>query len=157
MTNFIRNGFISARIRRLEKFLPLCCFASLFCCFGELFNRESSPNRFDSHPREQKNRTIFSRFFANRANTMADCTGRLLGGRAGGRRVALMQWHSDARWRFSPPDLDNSGGFERCLAGKKYFWQVPNFWRISDRFDRFCTGFFCLAALAEFWRFFSIF
>jgi hypothetical protein len=27
---------------------------------------------------------------------------------------------SVARWRFSPPDLENSGGFESHLAGKKY-------------------------------------
>jgi hypothetical protein len=38
-------------------------------------------------------------------------------------------WHacSVARSRFSPPDFNNSGGFESCLAGKKYFWRVPNF------------------------------
>jgi hypothetical protein len=26
--------------------------------------------------------------------------------------------------------FDNSGGFESRLAGKKYFWQTPIFWRI---------------------------
>jgi hypothetical protein len=49
---------------------------------------------------------------------------------------------SVARWRFSPPDFDNSIGFESCLTGKKYFWRVPNFWRISGEFDQFCTGLF---------------
>jgi hypothetical protein len=49
---------------------------------------------------------------------------------------------SVARWRFSPPDFDNSGGFESCLAGKKYFWPVPNFWQIFGGFDQFCTGLF---------------
>jgi hypothetical protein len=38
--------------------------------------------------------------------------------------------------------LDNSGGFESCLAGIFYFWRVPNFWRISGGFDQFCTGLF---------------
>jgi hypothetical protein len=33
-------------------------------------------------------------------------------------------------------------GFESCLAGIFYFWRVPNFWRISGRFDQFCTGLF---------------
>jgi hypothetical protein len=49
---------------------------------------------------------------------------------------------SVARWRFSLPDLDNSGGFESCLAGIFYFCRVPNFWRISGGFDQFCTGLF---------------
>jgi hypothetical protein len=48
---------------------------------------------------------------------------------------------SVARWRFSPPDLQNSGGFESRLAGKKYFWRTPNFWRISGGFDQFLHGF----------------
>jgi hypothetical protein len=52
---------------------------------------------------------------------------------------------SVARWRFSPPDLQNSGGFESRLAGKKYFWRTPNFWRISGGFDQFCMVCFCLA------------
>jgi hypothetical protein len=52
---------------------------------------------------------------------------------------------SVARWRFSPPDLQNSAGFESRLAGKKYFWRTPNFWRISGGFDQFCMVCFCLA------------
>jgi hypothetical protein len=49
---------------------------------------------------------------------------------------------SVARWRFSPPDLPNAGGFESRLAVKKYFWWTPNFWRISGGFDQFCMGLF---------------
>jgi hypothetical protein len=49
----------------------------------------------------------------------------------------------------SPPDLQNSGGFESCLAGKNYFWRTPNFWRISGGFDQFCMGLFSLADLVD--------
>jgi hypothetical protein len=49
---------------------------------------------------------------------------------------------SVARWRFDPPDLDNPGGFKKCLAGKKYFSQTPDFWWISGGFEQVCTGFF---------------
>jgi hypothetical protein len=49
---------------------------------------------------------------------------------------------SVARWRFSPPDFGNSGEFESCLAGKKYFWRALNFWWISSGFDQIFTGFF---------------
>jgi hypothetical protein len=52
---------------------------------------------------------------------------------------------SVARWRFSPPDLQNYPGFESRLAGKKYFWRTLNFWRISGGFDQFCMVCFCLA------------
>jgi hypothetical protein len=58
--------------------------------------------------------------------------------------------NSVARWRFSLPDLDNSGGFESRLAGKKYFWQTPNFWRISGGFNQFCM---VLVLSGGFWRF----
>jgi hypothetical protein len=46
------------------------------------------------------------------------------------------------------------GGFESCLAGKKYFWQTANFWRISGGFYQFCTvlGFF-----GGFWLFWSLY
>jgi hypothetical protein len=53
-------------------------------------------------------------------------------------RADMIYGFSVARWRLSPPDLDNSGGFESCLAGKKYFWRTPNFRRISGGFDQFC-------------------
>jgi hypothetical protein len=56
---------------------------------------------------------------------------------------------SVARWWFSPPDLENSIGFESRLAGKKYFWRTPNFWQISGGFDQFCIFFF-LVDLADF-------
>jgi hypothetical protein len=42
--------------------------------------------------------------------------------------------------------LDNSGGFESHLAGKKYFWRAPNFWRILNNFARV---YFCLTDLAD--------
>jgi hypothetical protein len=48
--------------------------------------------------------------------------------------------------------LDNSGGFESHLAGKKYFWLTPNFWRISGGFDQFCIVLFLSGG---FWRFWS--
>jgi hypothetical protein len=41
-----------------------------------------------------------------------------------------------------------SARFASHLAGKKYFWRTPNFWRISGGFDQFCMGLFCLADLA---------
>jgi hypothetical protein len=53
----------------------------------------------------------------------------------------------------SPPDLENSGGFKSRLAGKKYFWWTPNFWRISGGFDQFCMVFFLSGG---FWRFKSL-
>jgi hypothetical protein len=46
----------------------------------------------------------------------------------------------------SPPEFENSGGFESRLTGKKYFWRVLNFWRISGGFDQFCTGLFLSGA-----------
>jgi hypothetical protein len=45
------------------------------------------------------------------------------------------------RWRFSPRDFENSGGFESHLAGKKYFWRSVNFWRISGGFEPILHGF----------------
>jgi hypothetical protein len=44
---------------------------------------------------------------------------------------------SVVRWRFSPPDLENYGGFKSHLASKKYFWGTHNFWRISCGFVQF--------------------
>jgi hypothetical protein len=58
-----------------------------------------------------------------------------------------------ARLRFFLPDLENSGGFESHLAGKKYFWRTPNFWQISGGFDQFCMGLFLAGG---FWRFWSL-
>jgi hypothetical protein len=51
--------------------------------------------------------------------------------------------------------LQNSGGFESRLAGKKYFWRTPNFWRISGGFDQFCMGFFLFGRSAGFGAFIS--
>jgi hypothetical protein len=48
---------------------------------------------------------------------------------AGHTLVALVKHDNVARWQFSPPDLDKSGGFESCLAGKNYFWLILNFWQ----------------------------
>jgi hypothetical protein len=59
---------------------------------------------------------------------------------------------SVARWRFSPPDLQNSGGFESRLVGKKYFWRTGGL-PISGGFLADLTNFvwlvFCLADLAD--------
>jgi hypothetical protein len=64
-------------------------------------------------------------------------------------------WPSSvARWRFSPPDLQNSGGFESRLVGKKYFFRTANFWRISGGFDQFCM---VLVLFGGFWRFWSLY
>jgi hypothetical protein len=65
---------------------------------------------------------------------------------------------SVTRWRFSPPDLDNSGGFESCLAG--IFLFLGGF-PISGGFLADLTNsaqiYFCLTDLAEFWRFLSLY
>jgi hypothetical protein len=64
---------------------------------------------------------------------------------------------SVARWQFSLSDLQNSGGFESHLAGKKYFWRTPNFWRISGGFDQFCMGLILSGGSGGFWRFWSLY
>jgi hypothetical protein len=46
-----------------------CFSARLFCCFWELFDRELSPNRFNSYRREQKNQNCFFMIVTNRPTT----------------------------------------------------------------------------------------
>jgi hypothetical protein len=62
--------------------------------------------------------------------------------------------HSVARWRFSPPDLDNSGGFESCSGGNFLFLAGSQF--LADLTNS-AQVYFCLKDLADFWRFLSLF
>jgi hypothetical protein len=67
---------------------------------------------------------------------------------------------NDSAWPdggFLQQILENSGGFESCLAGKKYFLRAPNSWRISGGFAQFCMALFLTGGSGGFGRFWSLY
>jgi hypothetical protein len=59
--------------------------------------------------------------------------------------MVVVRAFSVARWWFSPPDLQNSGGLKVVWPAKNISRGLP----ISGGFDQFCMGFFCVADLAD--------
>jgi hypothetical protein len=80
--------------------------------------------------------------------------GRQTGCRKG--QLPALCCSSVARWRICPPDLEISGGFESQLAGKIYFWRTACSGGFLADFDSFLQDNFCLADLADFWRFWTV-